>query len=120
MSHELDCAAFCPDSCNADHTHFDENDCDCHGHTTTTEKQGWEERFDKEFEGSRVTARDELVKRAKSFISKEIENAKREVVEFIRAEGEWVKEDVHDGNYGYFRADDKLLEAALQGEVTGE
>lgn len=34
------------------------------------------------------------------------------IVDYIEAECEWVKEDVADGNYGYFRADKKLLESA--------
>lgn len=38
MKHETDCKAFCPDSCNADHTHFDENDCSCPTPTPPTEK----------------------------------------------------------------------------------
>lgn len=41
-----------------------------------------------------------------------------EAIDVIEAEGEWVKEDVADGNYGYFRADEKLLNEVrkLKGE----
>lgn len=48
-----------------------------------------------------------------SFAAKIRAQTLEDFAEYIRAEGDWVKEDVHDGNYGYFRADEKLLTEAL-------
>lgn len=99
--------------------------------TPNTQVASWEWDFDKcfgvEYLGTHQVMRKGDPLAIKAFIreiaSKErAEGEKRgreEAIEFIRANGEWVKEDVHDGNYGYFRADEKLLsEATLPADST--